>query len=184
MPELIYIIALGLLNCIGGRGKDAGMKRMSKVAFRFLCPVAATLAYAHYAGMGAYEALMLTLGVALAYGLWFAPGWSFDEITGGHDATKYPAIIQNIGLRLYPIDHFQSTNRRRGIVMKGLRGLYGYPGFVLLAYYLNPWALISGLFWGLQGVNYWQFRKTGKYSVLLGEIFDGSAKAFSIVGVL
>lgn len=184
MIELAYILTLGLLNCLGGRGKDAGMDRLSKFAFRFLCPVAATMAYAHYAGSSPLELVILTIGTSIAYGLWFPWGWSFDEITGQHDATKYPAIIQNIGLRLYPYDAFKATNRRRGIVMKGLRGLYGYPGFALLGYYLNPLFLLSGLFWGLQGVIYWLFRNYGRFNVLLAEIADGVVKATAIVGVL
>jgi hypothetical protein len=181
---LFYIITLGILNCIGGRGKDAGMDHLSKVAFRFLLPVAATMVYCHYIGLDPYRVVIATLGTAFAYGLWFPWGWSFDEITGGYDAKKYPAIVQNIGLHLYPLDHLQSTNRKRGIIMKGLRGLYGYPGFILLAVYLNPLSLLYGLIWGLQGVVYWLYRDLDGKAVLMAEIADGMVKATAIGMIL
>ena len=155
MNELLYILGLSLLNCLGGRGKDVGVRHWGKFFFRFLLPVAATFAYCHYSGFDTYRVFIILLGTALAYGLWFPWGWSFDEIDSRYDPNKYHRFVRLIGLKLYPLDNLKSTNRKRGIVMKCLRGMYGYPGFIMLAWYFNPLALLYGFAWGTQGIVYW-----------------------------
>lgn len=96
----------------------------------------------------------LTVTAALGTFIWAVFNWSFDEQTGLWDTEKYPAWVRWIGKKLYPVDETVS-NRRRGVVTKGLRGAYAsLPMFIGFSLLLSPWAMLAWPIFFLQGVVY------------------------------
>lgn len=143
-----FALAVGWSNVIGGRaddvfGRDVFPIRAATI-FRCILPAifAAMLAFTISESyiFAAYTCFAVGVGSAL----WFPWGWSFDEIHGGYSADKYPAWLRKIGLSLYPLDAFKSTNRERGILMKGIRGAFDIATFVLLAPF-NPQVMLLWL---------------------------------------
>lgn len=167
-------LAFGLSNAIGGRWKDIAGIGASSGRLMFRCILPAILC-----GFDAMEngvsPLHVFLAVLIGSAVWFPKGWSFTEITGVDDPAKYPSWVRKIGLWAYPEDISASTNRKRAIVMKGIRGMFDGVTFGLLAF-INPMALVLWLGTGLMGVVYWASGRIvpQKYSVLLGEFAYGA----------
>lgn len=178
------ILALAIANMLGGRWESiAGVgAKYGRVLFRCVLP-------GLVAGAAAYEAGLNFLGawfaVTVGSALWFPWGWSFDEITGQFSRDKYPAWVRKIGLHFFPdvTDYDQSTknNRRRGMLMKGIRGAFDLGTFLLLIP-LNGWALIwwvptfgMGLVYGAS-----RFVVPAAYTVMASEFAWGAIRAFLI----
>lgn len=191
LTDIIFMsLLVGMLNMIGGRFDDVyGMSKFpSRLFFRCIFPGVIASLFAHVAGLPIWDCLYVQFAVTAGSALWFPWGWSFDEITGQYDPAKYPHWIQAIGVHLFPVDNMASTNRRRGIVMKGLRGLFDILTFALLAY-VHP---LAGFLWPLtfaQGVIYWlcgKFSPAG-HAVWFGELvygmWRGALIAIAIAGV-
>lgn len=156
------IINLGLLNMLGGRGKDILSERKiyvfgkhiftldSRSIFRFiLMPLCiSAYAYSHYSF---YEWLWILLVVNIGIPLWSAPkiGPSFFD--------------------------FRRMTKR---------GLYAYPMYIGLAF-INPMALVYGLSCLLQGACYTIPRiHESRQFVLYGELFTGLIMGATMVAIL
>lgn len=177
MISLILMILLtSLSNCAAGRIEDLlgtlKYKRLYVAFLRCVFPgaIAGILTHSYYAW------LAVTAGSAL----WFPFNWSFCEITGIED-TKYQAWVRSIGYWLFPTDVSASTNRKRGIVMKGIRGSYDILTFILLTA-INPEAMIYWLGTFTMGLVYWLCGKIlpDKYAVLAGELSYGAVRGVLI----
>jgi hypothetical protein len=96
------------------------------------------------------------VGIAVLAGssLWVPFGWSFEEQNGVPDDTKYPAWIRYIGYKVLPANDDIGRNRLRGIIMKGIRGMFDGLTFVLLLP-INKWALLVWLGTFTMGAIYW-----------------------------
>jgi len=133
---------LALLNALRGSG------RLHRWAFWLLAGLATLLATGSW-----LAALAVTAGLVL----WLAAGWHFDAADGRFSLLP-PRVrwINAVCLRLLP--HADSDtparNKLRGTLWMGLRGLYFYPAFAVLAL-SNPWAAAWGLGVLLQGPAYY-----------------------------
>jgi hypothetical protein len=177
-----FVTAFALCNLIGGRSKDvfAPDFGMGRFIFRALLPSIITGCYAYEQDLGLTMSLIVLAITLAASTLWFAPNWSFDEINGQYDPNKYPLWVKKIGLHFFPLDSdpatVASTNRKRGMVMKGLRGMYEYPGCIALGLF-TPWAYLIGLLTALQGVMFWACgRIFPKYPVAMAEAVWGAMR--------
>lgn len=155
-----FILVIALLNVIRGRDLFPGDKWVT-AALSGLC--------AGYYADSAYVALIIFAWLRF----WETFGWSFDEITGDYDPTKYPKWVQSIGLKYFPVDSLRTTNIKRGILMKGIRGMFLYPAFLALTPF-NLVAPIVGLGCALQGLVYSCFRFLGAYNVMAAEFVWGA----------
>ena len=129
-------IGVGAANVIGGRADDVfgvGKVPASRCIFRCILPAILAGLFAFTISESYAFAIYSCFAVGAGSALWFPWGWSFDEINGGYDANKYPNWVQKIGLWVYPLDAFTSTNKERGILMKGIRGAFDIATFALLA---------------------------------------------------
>lgn len=171
-----FIANIALMNMLGGRfaslfGDDD--PRNGRLIFRCLLPGLAAAFFA--AGFSHHFLQSACIGamVMAGSGFWFVFGWSHDEITGEYDPNKYPAFIQRIGLRLFPINASIATNRKRGIVMKGIRGLYDIFTFGLLAIF-NPAIMLLWPATAAMGLVYWLGGHiAGRYGVMCAEFLYG-----------
>lgn len=150
---LNFIFNIGLLNMLGGRWDNIAPNSFEgRLWFRCLLPgaLAGIVALDH----GGVMAGFVWLGVSAGSAIWFPWGWSFDEITGKYDPTKYPHWVQRIGLRFFPADELERTNRARGMLMKGIRGGFDMMTYIIL-FPINPWAPVIGLCSFAMGFVYW-----------------------------
>lgn len=182
------ILLIAICNVIAGRWKDLfgipdekDVTGGRQITLFFRCVIPAIVVW----NMGDWY---VGLSALIGYLVWATPGWSFDEITGQYSPDKYPAIIRKIGLYFVPIsgtndgyDERTNKNKLRGVIMKGLRGGYSLPAFILFAA-VNPYAL----FWWLgtlsMGICYWiggAFKP--RYVVMVGELIYGALLAFLMI---
>jgi len=147
---------MGILNMLGGRWDDVmpNSPFSGRLVFRCLMPGVLAGWLAHMVGYTPIQEILAWAAVTIGSGLWYPFGWSFDEITGGYDTTKYPAWIQKIGRTFVSVPSTPHGNRQRGIVMKGLRGGFDIVTFAGL-YFINPLApyFFAGTL--LMGYVYW-----------------------------
>lgn len=154
---LNFALGIGWANVIGGRADDAfgvGKVPASRAIFRCILPAIFAALLAFTISESYAFAIYACFAVGVGSALWFPWGWSFDEINGTYDAGKYPRWVQKIGLSVYPLDTFISTNRERGILMKGIRGAFDIAIFALLAPF-NPWIMLLWLPTFSMGLVYW-----------------------------
>lgn len=181
---LSFIIAMGFANMIGGRADDFfGEGRVSgRLIGRCILPAIMAAGLAYELGGSLYFVAYVCFAVGAGSALWFPWGWNFDEIDGKYSAFKYKLWIQKIGLYLVPLDNRATSNRLRGIIMKGLRsGVFDVLTFALLAPFdLWIFALWFGTF--SMGFVYWMAGRIlpAPYSVALGELMYGCLRAFLI----
>ena len=100
-----------------------------------------------HVGFSYYNTAVIFAGFAL----WavFGHGRYFASFTGRYDPNeKEIAWIDWVGEKVFPFNGRKRTNRMRGILCMGLRGLYLYPMFALIGYPL------LGLLMFLQGATY------------------------------
>lgn len=172
---LSLVLLIGVLNAVGGRWQDVAGKgaKCGRLIFRCILPGVLMGAYAH----SFYVWFAVTVGSAL----WYAPGWSHDEITGQFDRKKYPNWVRRIGLHFFSDNHRVKQNRKRGMLMKGIRGGYDVLTFALLSY-VNLWAIVLVVPTLLMGVVYWMAgRFMPTQSVLIAEFVWGCARAMLLV---
>lgn len=162
----IFSLLMGLMNMLGGRFEDVipTFPIDGRLVFRCIGPGVCAGAFALGLGHEWYWAIYVWAAVTVGSALWFAPGWSFDEITGGWSPNKYPAFMRRFGLWLVPNINSPSSNRLRGTVLKAIRGLYDVLTFAGLSA-INPTApaYLAGSV--LMGPIYW----------LMGRLFPNGA---------
>ncbi len=99
---------------------------------------------------------VLSLLIFACFSLWSTPGHGkyFSAIHGRDDVLEHEiGWIDSLGYRLYPPDAKEFTNLKRGRFCMGLRGMFLYPLFIVLAF-INPLAPLIGLGMFLQGLCY------------------------------
>lgn len=179
--DLIALLALfsllfGIMNMLGGRfdSVDPTFTLDGRLLFRCLLPGLCSGAFALCLGFVWWKALYVLAAVMAGSALWFAPGWSFDEITGQWSPGKYPAFMRRFGLWLVPGIISSSSNRLRGMILKAIRGLYDALTFGSL-YLVNPAAPVYLVGTVMMGPIYWAcgrlFPKGAP--VLDAEFFEG-----------
>ena len=151
----IFILLMGITNYVGGRTIDiVGKIPASRAIFRCIIPALLAGALIFLTTNMIDKTIYAMLAVGFGSALWFPWGWSFDEINGAYDAGKYPNWVQKIGLWVYPLDILPSTNKKRGILMKGTRGAFDILTFSLLSI-SNPWDMFFWLPTFTMGIIYW-----------------------------
>lgn len=168
---LNFTLCVGGANFIGGRADDAfgvGKIPVSRAVFRCIIPAIFAALFAFTISGSSAFAIYACFAIGVGSAMWFPWGWSFDEINGTYDAKKYPSWVKKIGLWVYPLDGFRSTNRERGILMKGIRGAFDIVTFALLLP-LNPWIMLLWLPTFSMGLVYW----------ICGKFFTQSPVAWS-----
>lgn len=171
---LNFALNIGLCNMIGGRfgsllGTAEDETGYGRPIFRCAIPAILSALLCHTF----LHAALVFLAVAAGSAIWYVFGWSFDEITGRWDKTKYPAIIQWIGRHLLPSDD-PASNRARGVIMKGLRGGYDGLTYGLLAI-PNPFTALLWLPCFAMGTVYWLAGRLvpESHAVMLAEFLYG-----------
>lgn len=150
---LNFILNMAMMNMLGGRWDDISKSGDGRFIFRCALPALAAGAYA-LNFFPFVTVLWIWFSVLAGSALWFPWGWSFDEITGEYSPNKYPAWLRKIGLYFFPDTMYRAQNIRRGILMKGIRGMYDIATFGLLAF-VSPAALLLWPLTGIMGVIYW-----------------------------
>jgi len=154
---LSLILTFGFANVIGGRSKDIfgedAFPIRATCVFRCIIPALAAAAFAFEKSGSISLFLCALFAVGAGSALWFPWGWSFDEINGTYDTEKYPSWVQKIGLWVFPLVD-ESTNKKRGVLMKGIRGAFDIATFALLAPF-NPWVMLLWLPTFSMGLVYW-----------------------------
>lgn len=180
-----FIIAMGFSNLIGGRSKaifgDNDFLIRDAAIFRCILPAIMSAALAYDVSGDIAFSVYVLFAVGAGSALWFPWGWSFDEITEKYTAFRYPRWLQRLGLNLCPLDNKSSTNRKRGILMKGVRGAFDIATFALLAPF-NPMVMLLWLGTFSMGLVYWLAGKIlpQPYSVALGELLYGCLRGLLI----
>lgn len=161
-----FSVLMGLMNMLAGRFDDIDphFPIDGRLFFRCIMPGICSGFFALGVGHAWYWAIYTWAGVTAGSALWFAPGWSFDEITGGWSPNKYPAFMRRFALWLIPNISDPARNRARGTLLKAIRGLYDVVTFAAL-YAINPAAPFNLLGSILMGPIYW----------LMGQIFPNGA---------
>jgi hypothetical protein len=179
---LSFIFAGAFANVIAGRNYDIFGKEVidGRLLFRCILPAILSASFG-YEQAGTELAIYAGLSVLVGSALWYAPNWSFDEITGQYDDKKYLKFIRKIGQRLYPNDGKANSNRKRGIVTKGFRGAYDILTFGLFSL-LNPYAILLWLCTFSMGFFYWFAGKIAPptATVAFGELMYGLFRMFLI----
>lgn len=180
------VLAFALTNLMAGRWKDVlGIPdydgdRWVVALLRCVLPglIAGNFALGH---SDVQTAALIWLAVTAGSALWFPWGWSFDESTGDHDVNKYPSWIQWVGTRVFPADGLPETNKRRGILMKGIRGGFDILTFALLSFF-TPWAMVLWLGTLTMGLHFWACAKLlpGHMSVAIAEFSYGITRGLLI----
>lgn len=173
---------MALSNLLGGRNVYGDKVSAERLVFRCILPGIFAAAYTYDKQQSLAVIIFVWLSVTVGSALWFAPNWSFDEITGKYDATKYPAFIRWVGLKLFPLNVSAKRNRARGIVTKGLRGGFDIVTFGLLTI-INPIAPLWWLGTLLMGLIYHLAMRAFKeeFSVPAAEPIYGAWRGFLIV---
>lgn len=151
---LFLTIALFVLcNLIRGRGWFLGGRIVACVGFGMSAWFCARLLHYPLASQNA-------VGLICAFGfyLWALFGWGkyFSAFTGLDNPLEYEVrFIDRLGYHFYP-SYGSNTriNIQRGTFCMCLRGLFLYPTFLALAYFVHPMAAIVGLASGAQGFAY------------------------------
>jgi hypothetical protein len=184
-----FIILMGILNMLGGRWSDVAGDDFpinGKLLMRCIASGVAAGGLALDSGMGAGVSAYIASAVMAGSALWYPFGWSFAEQHGVDDPAKYPKLVRKIGHWIFPVDLAnpadRTQTRRRGIVMKGLRGAFDILTFGLLSF-INPWAL--AWFFGtlLMGLIYYLASRVvsgTRYDVMFGEDVYGMWRGFLI----
>jgi len=169
---IAFIIAIALANVIAGRvedvfGANLPYKRLWVALFRCIIPGVLALDHGWYAG----------LSVAVGSVLWFAYGWSFAEITGVEDDTKYPHWLQWLAKKIVPNDN---KVKLRAIIAKGIRGSFDILTFAMLTA-INPYAIFLWLGTFSMGLVYYICGKFfGSRSVAVAELTYGAVRGLLI----
>lgn len=173
------VLVVGWANVVAGRAEDVFGRSVpiARAVWRCMLPALLAGILAITYTNSAFRALYASLAIGLGSALWFPWGWSFDEINGTYDAGKYPRWVQKIGVYFFPIEISRwvsaSTNRERGILMKGIRGAFDIATFALLAPF-NPWIMLLWLPTFGMGLVYWICGKiTSAKAVPLAEFVYG-----------
>ena len=172
-----FIFSIAICNFIGGRFgaflSDSESRCSGRLIFRCVIPGLIAL--------GATGSIWVWLAVTVGSALWFPWGWSFDEITGNYDSKKYHSFVRHIGELLFPNFDIKS-NKKRGILMKGIRGAYDAGTFGLLSF-INPLAMIFWIPTFLMGAVYWACGKIlgeERYPVAAAEFAWGAIRGLLI----
>ena len=118
---------------------------------------------------------LLSAAIFASFALWAIPGHGkyFSALHGRDDVLEHEIDwIDSLGYRFYPPDAEESTNRKRGVLCMGLRGMFLYPLFIALAF-INPYAPLIGLGMLLQGFCYAAGAIYPKQGVPIGEALTG-----------
>lgn len=140
-----YLIGMALTNMLGGRWGDVWSGKFpinGRMFWRGIMPGILSGFVAFDIFNHVPSALYVWVAVTLGSLFWYCFGWSFEEITGTPDPTKYPKWIRWIGYSLFPNNDKIARNQQRGMVMKGLRGMFDIFTFVLLLP-INEYALLA-----------------------------------------
>jgi hypothetical protein len=175
---LLLIPLCALLNHLGGQSTTIPDPRI-------VCRVIAILAV-----ITTLSHLMLPLdkvaiiGIAslLGMALWAIPGWSpgFVCIKPCNDTRgdTWLGDIVNTLMGVSALDKLTPSQCWKwGLIYFSLRGLYIYPAFALLGYFLTPWAYAIGLGGALMGFCYGSSSLVlwaeWKFGAVIGAMFAG-----------
>lgn len=132
-------------------------------------------------GAGLWQMLIIFAGLFA----WSVPGWGkyFSAIHGrDNPQEKEIGWIDDIGYNtVFGVDH--ESNRRRGAICMGLRGVYMLPMFLALAWF-NPWALLIAPLCLLQGIPYYLAGYYQREPVMAAELAWGACIGLMIMGAL
>lgn len=170
------ILAFALSNCIAGRIEDiTGKLNNKRLYVAFLRVVVPALAAGSFASSW-YVGLAVLIGSAF----WFPWGYSFSEINGVED-NKYPKWVREIGYAWFPPDLSSDSTRKRGILMKGIRGGYDILTFALLIP-VGGWGALHWFGTLLMGVIYWACGRIfpARFSGITAELAYGGWRGFLI----
>lgn len=140
---ILAAIAFAITNMLGGRFEDVWGEKppiSGRLFWRCIMSgiILACVASEYYSlGVTTYVLLAGIAGSAV----WFPSGWSFEEQHGQPDPSKYPTIVRKVAYKIWPEDGELSTNRHRGIFLKGVRGMYDGITFLLLLP-INKYAML------------------------------------------
>lgn len=184
-----FIILMGVLNMLGGRWSDVAGDDFpinGRLLLRCIATGIAGGAYALDSGMAVDMSFFVGFSVMAGSALWYPFGWSFSEQHGVDDPGKYPSLVRKVGKWVFPVDPNnpadRTQTRKRGILMKGLRGMFDVLTFGLLAF-INPWALLWFLGTFLMGLIYYLVSRVvsgTRYDVMAGEDVYGMWRGFLI----
>lgn len=156
---------LPFLNLLGGRG----LFPADKLICRF---IGMPLVISWYAGFDWYVTAVSFAGIAF-WAVW-GHGKYFAAFHGRYDTNETEiGWIDAIGEAVFPYDGVKETNRERGMLCMGLRGLYLWPMFLLL-FPVSHYAPLIGFGMFLQGQMY-GFGKhvPERWAVPLAEVLTG-----------
>lgn len=184
-----YIILMGIMNMLGGRWSDLVGDEFpinGRLLLRCIASGIVSGVYAFDSGMGFEISSLVGIAVMIGSALWYPFGWSFAEQHGVDDPKKYPALVRKIGHWVFPIDPQNTADRtqarKRGMLMKGMRGMFDVLTFGLLSF-INPWALLWFFGTFLMGIIYYiasRITKGSRYDVMTGEQAYGMWRGFLI----
>lgn len=184
---ILFVLLMGIMNMLGGRFEavDPYFPLDGRLFFRCIMPGICSGAMAMASGLSFAESLYALAAVGVGSALWYAPGWSFDEITGAWSPEKYPSFMRKTALWIFPDTTSPSQNKRRGTLLKSIRGLYDAITFVGL-YPLNHAAPAFAAASALMGPIYWACGRLFPYSapVLKAEFFEGCLRGILIGSVI
>lgn|SRR5574343_1289248 len=188
-----FIAMSGVLNMLGGRWKDVAGQDFPIDGRMLMRCIASGLSAAGLSldlGLSWWECLAIWFAVTAGSALWYPWGWSFAEQHGVDDPSKYPKWVRKIGHWVFPINPAEPADRtqarKRGMLMKGIRGMFDILTFALLSL-LNPWAMAWWLGTLLMGVIYYLASRAApgtKYDVMAGEFVYGLWRGYLIRGAI
>lgn len=154
---LNFILNMAIMNMLGGRWNDV-MKNSpisGRMLWRCITPGIAAMLLGFNLGFGVQGAFYLWFAVTLGSAMWYPFGWSFTEQHGVNDPSKYANWVRWIGYKLFPSNVIStSADKKRAIVMKGIRGMYDVLTFALLLVF-SPYAMLFWLGTFAMGAVYW-----------------------------
>lgn len=154
----MILFILPFLNVAGGRGYFSGARALCRMV---LMPSAV--------GLYAWDWQVAILAFA-GFALWAIPGWGkyFAAGHGQYDPQeKEIGWIDWMGEKIFPYDGKEQTNRKRGIICMGMRGLFLWPFFAAIGHPL------TGLAMFMQGFCYGAGRWNPNQTVPMGEFLTG-----------
>jgi len=135
----LFIALMAISNMLGGRWENIWPASPINGRLLWRC-----IAPGLFAGLYALQShdvitsLFVWIAVTAGSALWFPWGWSFEEIHGERDLTKYPAWVRWIGYQIMPYNEANiKRDKLRGALIKGIRGSFDILTFALLSA-INP----------------------------------------------
>ncbi len=140
-------------------------------------------------GLPLYSISCLTAIAMAGMALWAVPGWAsgFCCIPPYNDH-RQDTILSNLVDKLMGVNRLVTLTPAKchtwGMLYFTLRGLYLYPLFAGLGYFLTPWAYPIGLLSALQGLIYGNCKTVYNAEFVMGALIGMMLSGALILGVL